>query len=533
MTDIMMKKNINEKNRTKNTSLMKKFSKDPLANNAFNAILQKEKWAQGASINTIINAEVKDIDYNTKKVTVYTGFKSNSSISFQEFKINGDDNIPKIGDFINVMVKGIDEETGDVITSFKEVKIKERMIELETIFHNKESIEGAFLYKIKSNYVKYNSYAVDLGYGIIGILTINDYSTDIHPGDKVTVEISKFETKKFGIILNKKSGTDSTFSQEKNTNNENYNIGEKIKIKITEIKEFCIIGEDINSKAKNNSIFVHASELFWNKRNRNSQEISKNFIIGNEINIMVIGFDTTKNRYIFSVRALYNNFFEGFQNYIKNNNSNKIEGIILEKRNDSFIIGIPFMYKNPEGIESKEFFEGRLYVKDLSWNYNECIKKQRELFVDNKIELIILPYDSSKYQVEDGFFFVPLSVKDLTTDPFLSGLESVQLGKMYNCYFVEYNDYYNGFLVKLEVEDKIIEDLTVIVKTQNLGSLQQVKNCTNVKGLCKVIKIDTKDKIIFASIKAAESENKENILKEYDMNNRQKNSTLGSLIKDN
>jgi ribosomal protein S1 len=515
------------------TSLMKKFRKDNLQDNRFNTMLKEQEWAQGASPNTIISAEVKDIDYNGKKVIVYTGFKSNSSINFQEFKINGEDNIPKIGDFINVIVKGIDEETGCVITSFKEVKIKERTAELEAIFQNKESIEGVFLYKIKSNHVKYNSYAVDLGYGIIGLLTINDYNTEVHIGDKVTVEIVKFEQKKFGIILQKKNNQETNFTQEKIVNNEKYNIGQKIKIKITEIKEFCIIGEDINSKAKNNSIFVHSSELFWNKRNRNSQEISKNFTIGNEVEVMVIGFDNIKNRYVFSVRALYNNFFEEFQNYIKNSNTNKIEGIILEKRNDSFIVGIPFMYKDSQGNQSKQFFEGRLYVKDLSWNYNECIKKQRELLVDSKIECIILPYDSSKYQVEDGFFFIPLSVKDLTTDPFLSGLELVQLGKMYNCYFVEYNDYYNGFLVKLEVDDKILEDLTVIIKTQNLGSLQQVKNCTNLKGFCKVIKIDNKDKIVFASIKAAESENKENILKEYDLNNRQKNSTLGSILKDN
>ena len=186
------------------TSLMKKNRKISLENNIFNTLLQKEKWAQGAEINTIINAEVKDIDYNLKKVVVYTGFKSNSFISFSEFKINGEDHVPKVGDHVNVIIKGIDNETGDVISSFKEVKVKERMLELETLFHNKETIEGTFLYKIKSNFVKYNSYAVDLGHGIVGLLTINDYS-EIHSGDKVSVEIVRFESKKFGIILIKKN----------------------------------------------------------------------------------------------------------------------------------------------------------------------------------------------------------------------------------------------------------------------------------------------------------------------------------------
>ena len=517
--------------------LMNKYKKNK-PTGIFNQILQNEKWAQGAPLNTIVTAEVKDVDYNAKKVIIFTGFKSNSAIGFQEFKINGEDKIPSIGDQITVMVKGIDEETGVVLASFREVQTKQKMIELEEMFQQKQTIEGNVLYKIKSPYIKGNSYAVDLGYGILGLLTVDNY-VEVHIGEKIPLDIVKFENKKLGIIL-KMTNEGVAMSGEKNNNNshnnENFLEGEKIKIRVTEIKDFGIIGEKINEnntkdEKSNNGILVHTSELFWNKRSRTATEIEKTYPIGSIVTIMALRHDPVKNRTIFTIRGLFENLFSEFQNYVKKNNLKSIIGNIIEKRNDSFIIGMPFTYNNPTGEETKQIFEGRLYIRDLSWNQNEIIKKQRELSVGDEITCKLLDFDASKYQVEDGFFFIPLSVKHLNEDPFQEGLKTIKLGNIYNCYFVEYNDNFNGFLVNLEFgEGQLSEGLNIIIKHKDLGSLHQVK--PGVKSTCKIIRIEEQDRLIFASVKAAESENKEHLLKEYASNNKQSASTLGSIIRE-
>lgn len=510
--------------------LMNKY-KTNKSTGTFDNLLQSEKWAQGAPLNTIVTAEVKSIDYTGKKVIIYTGFKSNSSIGFQEFKINGEDKIPSVGDNITVMIKGIDPETGVVLASFREVQTKQKMSELEEMFQQKQSIEGTVLYKVKSPYIKGNSYAVDLGYGILGLLTVDGY-VEVHLGEKTTVEIVKFENKKFGIILSRKNLHESSQERSTSNNNETFTEGEKLKIRVTEIKDFGIIGEKISeNNEKYNGILIHGSELFWNKRSRTANEIEKTYPIGSVITVMALRQDPIKNRTIFTVRGLYENLFSEFQNYVKKNNLKSIEGNIIEKRNDSFIIGMPFNYKNSSGEEINQVFEGRLYVRDLSWNQNECIKKQRELSVGDKITCKLLDFDASKYQVEDGFFFIPLSVKHLKEDPFLEGLRTIKLGQVYNCYFVEYNDSYNGFLVNLELEEgKLSEGLNIIIKHKDLGSLHQVK--TGMKSTCKIIRVEEQDRIIFASVKAAENENKEHLLKEYASNNKQGASTLGSIIRE-
>ncbi len=514
--------------------LMNKYKKNT-PKGIFNELLQNEKWAQGAPLNTIVTAEVKDVDYVAKKVIIFTGFKSNSSIGFQEFKINGEDKIPSVGDHITVMVKGIDEETGVVLASFREVQTKQKMLELEEMFQQKQPIEGSILYKIKSPYIKGNSYAVDLGYGILGVLTLDNYA-EVHLGDKVTGEIIKFENKKFGILIGRKNdGSPQNERSAGNSYNESFTDGEKIKIRVTEIKDFGIIGEKVNEnntkdEKSNNGILVHTSELFWNKRSRTASEIEKTYPIGSVVTIMALRHDAVKNRTIFTIRGLFGNLFAEFQNYIKNNSLKSITGNIIEKRNDSFIIGIPFNYKNVAGEEIKQIFEGRLYIRDLSWNHNDIVKIQRELSIGDKIECKLLDFDASKYQVEDGFFFIPLSVKHLQEDPFQEGLKNIKLGQVYNCSFVEYNDNYNGFLVTLEHEDKVFEGLNVIIKHKDLGTLHQVK--PGMRNVCKVIRIEEDSRLIFASVKAAESENKEHLLKEYASNNKQGASTLGSIIRE-
>ncbi len=53
-----------------------------------------------------------------------------------------------------------------------------------------------------------------------------------------------------------------------------------------------------------------------------------------------------------------------------------------------------------------------------------------------------------------------------------------------------------------------------------------------MKNTCKIIRVEEQDRIIFASVKAAENENKEHLLKEYASNNKQGASTLGSIIRE-
>lgn len=502
----------------------------------FSEFLQNEKWAQGAPNNTVVSAEVKAIDYEKKKVIVYTGFKSNSSISFQEFRVNDEENIPKVSDIINVMVKGVDPITGLVIASFREVQTKQKMEELEQSFQQKQQIDGTVLYKMKSSFYKNNSYVVDLGFGIHGILTSEGY-TEIQPGDKISVEILKFENKKLGILLAKKRTIESASNGDKHYQNQDamYKEGEVYNIRITEIKDFGIVGEKVTNendkdvKNTNNSIFVHVSELYWNRRSRTAVEIEQTYPIGKEVEVLALKRDQTKHRMVFSIRALFDNLFTKFQEYLKTVQDSIITGKITEKRNESFIITIPFPYKkDANSPEVTQSFEGRLYMRDLSWNANENMKIQMEYNINSEITCKVLNFAHDQDQIESGFGLLPLT-KKLGEDPFRAVLNTIRLGDVYPCQFGEYSDHYNGFLINLKIDDTYTDsNITVLMKHRDLGSITQVKS--GLASSCKIIRIEDRDRIIFVSAKAAEMDKKASLVKEYESNNKPNVSTLGSII---
>jgi len=517
------------------TKLMTKQRKqNALVEGIFSNILKEETWAQGAPNNTIVTAEVKAINFEAKQVVVYTGFKSDSVIPFHEFKINGEDKIPTIGDHITVIVKGIDPK-GCVIVSFKEVKTKQRMEEVEKLFIQKETIEGTILNKIKSGYYKNNSFAVDLGFGIVGLITLDSYG-ETHPGDKLMCRIVSFSTKKLGIILARENSGETGSSNEKNyqQNTETFTEGEQHTIRITEIKDFGIIGEKIHNSSNrdnkyNNSIFVHGSELFFNKRSRTATEIERSYHIGDEVQVVSLRLDPIKNRPVYSIRSLLENLFLEFQNYLKKEKIIHITGSIIEKRNDSFIVGIPFPYTNKNNEITTQIFEGRLYTKDLTWNEKEIHNLQRTLDVGSSVTCKILDFHPLMNQISEGYGFIPLSIKHMTTDPFRWALENIQLGQIYPCQFLEYNDNYHGFLVNLIINNtNTDENITVIVRHKDLGTMNQVKSGN--KSHCKIIRIEEQDRLFFGSIKAAESDNKDILLKEYESNNRQGTTTLGNIL---
>ena len=515
---------------------MKKQRREaPLLEGIFSNILKEETWAQGAPNNTIVTAEVKKINFESKQVVVYTGFKSDSFIPFHEFKINGEDKIPAIGDQITVIVKSIDPNTGYVVSSFKEVKTKQRMEEVEKLFTQKETIEGTILYKIKSAYYKNNSFAVDLGFGIIGLITLDTYG-ETHPGDKIVCRIVNFSHKKLGIILVKENTNEGITGGEKTyqQNTESFVEGEQQVIRITEIKDFGIIGEKINytnnrDNKYNNSIFVHGSELFFNKRSRTAAEIERSYHIGDEVTVVSLRLDPIKNRPVYSIRNLFDSLFTEFQNYLKKEKITNITGNIIEKRNDSFIIGIPFPYTNKNNEVVPQIFEGRLYTKDLTWNEKEINNLQRTLDVGSTVTCKLLDFTPLMSQISEGYGFIPLSMKHMIPDPFKWALENIQLGQIYPCQFLEYNEHYHGFLVSLSSNNtNTDENITVIVRHKDLGTIGQAK--AGNKSHCKIIRIEEQDRLFFGSIKAAESDNKDTLLKEYESNNKQGTTTLGHIL---
>ncbi len=93
--------------------------------------------------------------------------------------------------------------------------------------------------------------------------------------EKILVDIIKFEHKKFGIILNKKNNNEPSLTQEKFTNNEKYNIGDKVKVKITEIKDFGVVGENVNSKIKNSDLeIIYRILEIWNTKGYDSHGVT-------------------------------------------------------------------------------------------------------------------------------------------------------------------------------------------------------------------------------------------------------------------
>ena len=199
-----------------------------------------------------------------------------------------------IGQTLTVKVSRVDPRRGKAVFSHKAYLNEERQKALEKVWANinvDDIVEGTVM-----RFTEYGAF-VDIG-GIDGLLHISEISWGKlkHPkevlsiGDKISVKILSMNEEKGKISL----GLKQTIPEPWSVIDENYSVGQVVKGKVVQIKEYgCFVELEPGLDG-----LVHISEI----KNERVADINDELSVGDEVNAKILEIDKERKRISLSIK---------------------------------------------------------------------------------------------------------------------------------------------------------------------------------------------------------------------------------------
>lgn len=333
----------------------------------------------------------KVVQKTQDQIYVDIGYKKEGIIPKDEvIRYNYLQNI-KMGDEIEVFIKRLDIDHEIVLLSKIIADKKNIFYKVKEAYKEKRSIEATIVKMGKSGFV------VDFGANVTGFLPMSHSKAcgkDL-TGQKLQFKIIAFEENKRNIVVSYREFCDEKVKQEQEEVNKNFPVGEKIKVKISALKENGIVvtKEDFN-------IFIPFCELTY----RRYIDISKNFKVNEEIETLVVS--NGKGEIKLSIKRNFPNPFENFKKEKKQ--GDKVLAKIIEITGDGAFVDI------------ENTVDGFLPIGEISY-YRKINNIETIFKKGDEIETVIIKMDENQNMVI-------VSVKRLEKNPWYNIEERYPIG---------------------------------------------------------------------------------------------------------
>ena len=292
------------------------------------------------------------------------------------------------GKYEDFKVIKLDKEKSNVVLSRKAVLEQVNSKEREELLTSLE--EGQRLKGVVKNLTDYGAF-VDLG-GVDGLLHITDisWSRINHPseslniGDKIEVQIIKFDKEEKKVSLGLKQLTQDPWEGIENK----FPLNTSVMAKVTNMTDYGFFAE-IESGVEG---LVHVSEIDWTNKNIHPSKVVQ---LGDSLEVMILVVDEEKRRISLGVKQLTENPWQVFMH--KHQEGDKIKGKIKSITDFGVFIGL-------EGN-----IDGLVHLSDVSWGGEE--EAVRLLEKNQEIETIVLSIDAERERIS-------LGIKQLKADAF-------------------------------------------------------------------------------------------------------------------
>ena len=292
------------------------------------------------------------------------------------------------GKYEDFRVIKLDKEKSNVVLSRKAVLEQVNSKEREELLTSLE--EGQRLKGVVKNLTDYGAF-VDLG-GVDGLLHITDisWSRINHPseslniGDKIEVQIIKFDKEEKKVSLGIKQLTQDPWEGIENK----FPLNTSVMAKVTNLTDYGFFAE-IESGVEG---LVHVSEIDWTNKNIHPSKVVQ---LGDSLEVMILVVDEEKRRISLGVKQLTENPWQVFMH--KHQEGDKIRGKIKSITDFGVFIGL-------EGN-----IDGLVHLSDVSWDGEE--EAVRLLEKNQEIETIVLSIDAERERIS-------LGIKQLKADSF-------------------------------------------------------------------------------------------------------------------
>ncbi|QAT17222.1 30S ribosomal protein S1 [Candidatus Velamenicoccus archaeovorus] len=298
---------------------------------------------------------------------------------------------------------------------------------------------------------------IDLG-GVDGLLHITDmsWSRISHPsemlavGDRIEVVILNMnkETSKVSLGLKQRMADPWTDVDKK------FPVGTRLKGKVVNIVPYGVFVE----LEKGIEGLIHVSEISWQKRNINTQEM---FAVGDTVEVQVLTIDKDSRRISLSIKQLEGNPWLEAEN--KFSVGSKVSGKI-----SGFTDFGAF-------VELDGNLDGMIHVSDMSWT-RRVMNPQEILKKGQKVDVVILSVDAQNKKIS-------LGLKQAMESPWPKIAETYPIGTEREGEVTSKNNF--GVFVRFDADFEGLLYINEIPKDQ----FEKVNIGDKIK--IKIIKVDT------------------------------------------
>jgi small subunit ribosomal protein S1 len=395
----------------------------------------------------------------------------------------------------------LDQKRNNVVVSRRAVVEKEFSEEREKLLETLK--EGERVRGIVKNLTDYGAF-LDLG-GIDGLLHITDmaWKRVKHPsevveiGQDIDVVVLKFDREKNRVSLGLKQMGDDPWENIMRR----YPEGQRLFGQVSNITDYgCFV--EIEDGVEG---LVHVSEMDWTNKNVNPNKV---VTLGDEVEVVILEIDEERRRISLGMKQCKANPWEEFGTTA--NKGDIIAGKIKSITDFGIFIGL-------DGN-----IDGLIHLTDLSWNKvgEDAVRDYQK---GQDVEAMVLSIDPERERIS-------LGIKQIEKDPFSSFISDQPKGSIVTgtvisvdakAAVIDLGDGIEGLLRASEMAKDRVEDARSFM---NEGD--QVE--------AKITGMDRKGRSIYLSIKAKDTDEEQEALKDYAASSESTGATtsFGELLKE-
>jgi len=395
----------------------------------------------------------------------------------------------------------LDQKRNNVVVSRRAVVEKEFSEEREKLLETLK--EGERVRGIVKNLTDYGAF-LDLG-GIDGLLHITDmaWKRVKHPsevveiGQEIDIVVLKFDREKNRVSLGLKQMGDDPWENIMRR----YPEGQRLFGQVSNITDYgCFV--EIEDGVEG---LVHVSEMDWTNKNVNPNKV---VTLGDEVEVVILEIDEERRRISLGMKQCKANPWDEFGT--TNNKGDVIGGKIKSITDFGIFIGL-------EGN-----IDGLIHLTDLSWNKpgEEAVRDYQK---GQEVEAMVLSIDPERERIS-------LGIKQIEKDPFASFIADKPKGSIVS-----------GIVISVDAKAAVLDlgdGIEGLLRASEMATdrVEDARSFMNEGDQidAKITGMDRKGRSIYLSIKAKDSDEEQEALKDYTASSDAQSATtsFGDLLKE-
>ncbi len=419
-------------------------------------------------LETVTTSHVKEgsvvkgqvVETTSEVIVVDVGLKNEGRIAVSEFQLIKGQELPKVGDIVDVYVEKVEGRRGTVLSREKAIR-EESWIKLERVFEKAENITGTIFGRVKGGFT------VDLD-GVIAFLPGSQ--ADVRPIKDPTVfmnipqpfQILKMDRKLGNIVVSRKAILEESRSEAREVMLANIKEGDVLDGVVKNITDYGAF-VDLGSVDG----LLHVTDISWSRINHPSEVLS----FGQDVKVMVIKFNEETKRISLGMKQLDANPWENITEEFP------IGKVMSGKITNIADYGV--------FIELKDGIEGLVHSSEIAWGKSSQNPKKL-LNIGQEVEFVILDVDTERHRIS-------LSIKKCQNNPLVKFAEQNPVGSIIKAPIRNITDF--GMFVALDKNtDGMIHESDISWENDGVELLKNYNKGDEVE--CKVLNIDIeKDRV--------------------------------------